>query len=73
MPCVPEEVAADAEVSGIRELPFLSRHAKVVGNLPWIHRDPFDRMLIAQARMEDMRLLSHDDDVIRYGEGVMGF
>lgn len=30
-------------------------------------------MLIAQARMDDVRLLSHDGDVIRYGEGVMGF
>lgn len=42
--------------------------------LIWFLEDnPIDRMLIAQARMEDMRLLSHDDDVIRYGEGVMGF
>ena len=73
MPCTADAVYADALDSGILEVPFVSHHAREVGNLPWIHRDPFDRMLIAQARMEDMRLLSHDDDVIRYGEGVMGF
>ena len=71
MPCVPEEVAADAEVSGIRELPFLSRHAKVVGDIPWIHRDPFDRMLVAQAVNDGLKLLSHDDLVIRYGDFVI--
>lgn len=73
MPCNADAVYADALASGISEITFISTHAREVGNLPWIHRDPFDRMLIAQARMEDMRLLSHDDDVIRYGEGVMGF
>ena len=68
MPCVSEEVAADAEVSGIRELPFLSRHAKVVGDLPWIHRDPFDRMLICQAKAEDMFLLTSDGRLPDYNE-----
>ena len=73
MPCTADAVYADALASGILEVPFVSHHAREVGNLPWIHRDPFDRMLIAQARMDDVRLLSHDGDVIRYGEGVMGF
>ena len=73
MPCDADAVYADALASGISEIPFISPHAREVGNLPWIHRDPFDRMLIAQARMDDVRLLSHDSDVIRYGEGVMGF
>lgn len=72
MPCTPDAVHADAIGSGIVELPFLSRHAREVGNLPWIHRDPFDRMLLAQARTEDMLLLSHDEDVVRYGVGVKG-
>ena len=73
MPCDADAVYADALASGISEIPFISPHAREVGNLPWLHRDPFDRMLIAQARMDDVRLLAHDGDVIRYGAGVMGF
>ena len=73
MPCAAEAVHADALASGIWEIPFVSRHAQEVGNLPWIHRDPFDRMLISQARAEGMQLLSHDNDVVQYGAGVIGF
>ena len=73
MPCVPEEVRATAEASGISELVFASSHAQLVGTLPWIHRDPFDRMLIAQAMAEHMQLLSHDDTVMQYGEVILPF
>ena len=73
MPCAADAVHADAVASGIVESPFLSRHAQEVGNLPWLHRDPFDRMLIAQAKVEGMSLLSHDGDVIRYGGGIISF
>jgi PIN domain nuclease of toxin-antitoxin system len=37
-----------------------------VGTLPPIHRDPFDRMLVAQAQVEDLLLLSRDVDIARY-------
>ena len=73
MPCTADAVYADALASGILEIPFVSHHARGVGNLPWIHRDPFDRMLLAQARIEGIQLLSHDGDVIQYGAGVIGF
>jgi len=73
MPCTPEEVRTASVSSALRELPFSSRHANVVGALPWHHRDPFDRMLIAQAQIEGMRLLSHDSAVKLYGEIVMPF
>ena len=73
MPCTADVVHADALASGITEIPFISRHAQAVGSLPWLHRDPFDRMLLAQARAEGMILLSHDGDVIRYGDYVKGF
>jgi PIN domain nuclease of toxin-antitoxin system len=73
MPCLPEEVRDDSYASRIRELPFASGHAQITGKLPWLHRDPFDRMLVAQAMSEGMKLLSHDDQVIRYGECVFGF
>ena len=46
--------------NGFRPLPIGFRHAVTVGRLPAIHRDPFDRMLVAQARVEELRLVSHD-------------
>ena len=63
MPCDADAVYADALASGISEITFISTHAREVGNLPWIHRDPFDRMLIAQAMGEGMKLISHDDNL----------
>ena len=57
--------------AGFRELPFASRHATGLDSLPPHHADPFDRMLIAQAMGEGMKLISHDDKVARYGDVVM--
>lgn len=73
MPCEPDEVRAAAEASGLSELPFSSHHSVLVGSLPWIHRDPFDRMLLAQARAEGLSLLTHDDAIASYGDGVVVF
>lgn len=73
MPCPPDEVRLDAIASAITEIPFDSCHARRVGELPWIHKDPFDRMLIAQAMEEGMQLLSHDEDVARYGDFILRF
>lgn len=52
--------------SGLVELPVRSRHAAEAGGLPPLHRDPFDRMLVAQARCEGLTLLSRDRQVQRY-------
>jgi PIN domain nuclease of toxin-antitoxin system len=41
-------------------------HAHEVQTLPMLHRDPFDRMLIAQARIERLALLTHDETIGRY-------
>ena len=46
--------------SGFVELPITSEHAIAAGRLPLIHRDPFDRMLVAQARCEDLTLVTRD-------------
>ena len=48
------------------ELPVTSAHAAAVANLPPIHRDPFDRILIAQAQVEGITLLTADGTVARY-------
>jgi PIN domain nuclease of toxin-antitoxin system len=41
-----------------------------VEQLPWIHRDPFDRLLVAQAALEGLRLLTTDRTLAGYGEHV---
>lgn len=48
------------------ELPMTGAHAVVVGSLPPIHRDPFDRMLVAQAIMEGLTLVTSDPAVAKY-------
>lgn len=55
---------------GFRELQITSEHAMVVGTLPRIHGDPFDRMLVAQAMAEDCILVTHDDKLPQYGAFV---
>jgi len=58
--------------SGFLELPVTFRHAERVGKLPPHHRDPFDRLLIAQADVEELTLVSRDSVFARYGVGVIG-
>lgn len=57
-------------VNGYRELPVTSEHTVAVNELPPIHKDPFDRILIAQARVEGLLLLTADKLVAKYGAGV---
>ena len=66
-----ERVREIAIKMGFIELPVRSRHGVDIANLPDIHNDPFDRMLITQARSDGLYLLSHDDKVIAYGEPVV--
>ncbi len=49
-----------------RELPILSEHAVAIDALPPIHKDPFDRMLIAQATVEGITLLTADVQLAKY-------
>lgn len=55
---------------GANELPITLRHAAKVGDLPDHHRDPFDRLLVAQALTEDATLLSRDPALHAYGAAV---
>ena len=52
--------------NGFRPLPIGFRHALTAGRLPVVHRDPFDRMLIAQASVDELRVVSHDRVFERY-------
>jgi PIN domain nuclease of toxin-antitoxin system len=63
----PEELAAAIESSGFLELAVTARHAASVAKLPMHHNDPFDRLLLAQAFSEPLRLLTVDKVLERYG------
>lgn len=65
------ELVARMEEAGFRELPVTAVHAAAVRDLPDIHRDPFDRILVAQAITEPLRLLSDDDNVAKYTDLVI--
>lgn len=52
--------------NGYRELPILSEHAVAIDALPPIHKDPFDRLLVAQATVEGITLLTDDSTVAQY-------
>lgn len=66
----PQEVLAALVPAGFLSLPIVGEHAARVLTLPPIHRDPFDRLLVAQALTEPMRLLTNDAVLGGYGEIV---
>jgi PIN domain nuclease of toxin-antitoxin system len=56
----------DLAQRGFIELPVTSEHALAIGDLPLLHKDPFDRMLVAQAIVEGVVLLTSDASLARY-------
>ena len=56
--------------NGYSELPILSEHAVAVDSLPPLHKDPFDRILVAQATVEGIILLTVDPMVAHYAGPV---
>jgi PIN domain nuclease of toxin-antitoxin system len=64
---VPDDFAPTLLGAGAVGLPVTLQHASAVAELPAHHRDPFDRMLIAQARLENAVLVSHDQALSAYG------
>ena len=63
---VPELPSAVAARLGMQSLPITVKHAEATSALPPFHRDPFDRMLVAQARVESLTLVSSDPAVRSY-------
>jgi PIN domain nuclease of toxin-antitoxin system len=66
----PQEVLEALQPAGFLSLSITGEHAARVASLPPVHRDPFDRLLIAQALEEPMRLLTDDAVLGAYGEIV---
>lgn len=63
----PGDFAATLLGAGAQGLPVGIDHAEAIAELPWHHRDPFDRLLIAQATVEGAVVLSGDDAFRPYG------
>jgi PIN domain nuclease of toxin-antitoxin system len=62
----PDDLLIQLERAGVELLPITARHADLVASLPLHHRDPFDRLLVAQATIERLPLVSHDKSLRRY-------
>jgi PIN domain nuclease of toxin-antitoxin system len=62
----PDDFAATLLGAGVRGLPVTLEHAAAVEGLPWHHRDPFDRLLVAQASLEGAAIVSRDDALRPY-------
>jgi PIN domain nuclease of toxin-antitoxin system len=58
-------------INGYTELAITSEHVLRVDSLPPLHKDPFDRILVAQARSEGMCLLTVDSALVEYGDPVL--
>ena len=52
--------------AGWRELPVEAHHVLAVGQLPGLHRDPFDRLLVAQAQADGLLLITADQQLVQY-------
>ncbi len=63
----PEDLLSTVEAAGFQELPVTFVHADHAGGLPPHHRDPFDRMLVAQAQVEGLTIVTHDSVIAKYG------
>lgn len=67
-----DDVGAELTRVGLTELPITSEHGERAARLPPHHRDPFDRMLIAQAQLERLVLVSVDEAFSFYDVEVLG-
>jgi PIN domain nuclease of toxin-antitoxin system len=57
---------AEMENNPVVLLPIGTRHVEMVETLPFIHRDPFDRLLVATAKIESMTILTADENIQKY-------
>jgi len=67
----PPDLLARLEQAGVDLLPITARHGDRVGALPMHHRDPFDRLLIAQASVDGLTLVTGDSEIAEYEVDVL--
>jgi len=68
---LPDDLIKWIRQGGLSELPITMQHADLAGRLPLIHRDPFDRMLVAQALAERLTLVTRDELIQKYDVPVL--
>lgn len=71
MPISGGDALLQIQKAGFNLMPVSGKHAATVDDLPSVHRDPFDRLLIAQVKAENVMLLTHDAKLAAYGDFVM--
>ena len=71
MPVSGTQAAAYFHAAGYVELPIVNAHIALLESLPPHHADPFDRLLVAQALAEPLRLLTHDDKLRAYSDNII--
>jgi PIN domain nuclease of toxin-antitoxin system len=62
---------AFVDEQGFTKLPITLAHTSEISRLPPIHRDPFDRMLVAQTRVENLQILTVDQNILQYPANVL--
>ncbi|MBO0688524.1 MAG: type II toxin-antitoxin system VapC family toxin, partial [Candidatus Dormibacteraeota bacterium] len=67
----PGDLEAMLEGHGFLPLSIHVRHALLAGELPRHHDDPFDRMLVAQAQLEELTIVSRDERLRSYGVSII--
>lgn len=68
---IPTDLESQMSAADFRELPVTIAHAAIAAQLPLHHKDPFDRMLVAQAFQESLTLLTNDAMLAHYNARVM--
>ena len=68
---VMDNMTAEVDKEGFTHLPVTFFHAEQAGNLPLHHRDPFDRILVAQTQAEGLTLVTRDANIPLYGVSTM--
>jgi PIN domain nuclease of toxin-antitoxin system len=63
----PDDLPVQLASNGFTELPISIDHTTLAGSLPRHHDDPFDRMLVAQACLEELTLVTRDERLAQYG------
>ena len=68
---VPDDLLESLEAEQFVELDATARHAREAARLPLLHRDQFDRMLVAQARLENLAVMTRDPKIAAYGVALV--
>lgn len=68
---LPDDLEAQVDQRGFDLLPVLFRHTEPIGSMPYHHRDPFDRMLVAQAVVDGLTIVTADRKLTNYQVSLM--